>query len=95
MATKTLTSPNDPDPELIYYVGAILAFCGKKDAAMHLLRTAIESNYCSYSQLHSDPLLAKLRLMPEFNQLLAAAQNASRPFLKPERRRAPDPANPA
>ena len=51
MATKTLTTPNDPDPELVYYVGAILAFCGKKDAAMHLLKTAIGSNYCSYSQL--------------------------------------------
>ena len=73
MATKTLTAPNDPDPELIYYVGAILAFCGKKDAAVHLLKTAIESNYCSYSQLQLDPLIAKLRPTPEFNQLLTAA----------------------
>jgi hypothetical protein len=73
MATKTLTTPNDPDPELIYYVGAILAFCGKNDAAMHLLKTAIESNYCSYSELQLDPLIAKLRPTPEFNQLLTAA----------------------
>ena len=73
MATKTLTTPNDPDPELIYYVGTILAFCGKKDAATHLLKTAIESNYCSYSQLQLDPLIAKLRPTPVFNQLLTAA----------------------
>ena len=73
MANKTLTTPNDPDPELIYYVGAVLAFCGKKDAAVHLLKTAIESNYCSYSQLQLDPLIAKLRPTQEFNQLLTAA----------------------
>ena len=73
IATKALTTPNEPDPELVYHQGAILAFCGKKDAAVHLLKTAIESNYCSYSQLQSDPLLAKLRPTAEFAELLTAA----------------------
>jgi tetratricopeptide (TPR) repeat protein/predicted Ser/Thr protein kinase len=73
IATKALTTPNEPDPELVYHQGAILAFCGKKDAAVHLLTTAIERNYCSYSQLQSDPLLAKLRPTPEFGELLTAA----------------------
>jgi hypothetical protein len=74
IANKALTMPtNEADPELLYYQGTILAFCGKKEAAVHLLKTAIESNYCAYSQLRSDPLLAKLRPTPEFDQLLTAA----------------------
>jgi TolB-like protein/predicted Ser/Thr protein kinase len=73
IASKALTMPLESDPELVYYQGAILAFCGKKDAAVHLLKRAIESNYCSYSQLQLDPLLAKLRPTPEFGELLTAA----------------------
>jgi len=65
--------PADPDPELAYYQGAILASCGKKAAALHMLRTAVELNYCAYSNLLSDPLLAKLRAEPEFNVVLTAA----------------------
>jgi len=58
---------------MLYHQGAVMAFCGKKDAAVHLLKEAVDHNYCAYSQLLSDPLLAKLRLTPEFNQLLTAA----------------------
>jgi eukaryotic-like serine/threonine-protein kinase len=70
--------PTEPDPELLYYQGAILAFCSKKEAAMHLLKTAITHNYCAYSQLLSDPLLAKVRPTPEFDQLRTAAQDCLR-----------------
>jgi TolB-like protein/predicted Ser/Thr protein kinase len=66
--------PTDPDPELSYYQGAILAYCGRKDAALHMLKTAVESNYCSYSQLLDDPLLAKLRSYPKFDEVLTAAR---------------------
>src|SRR5205823_5051536 len=48
--------PSEADPEVAYYQGAIFAYCGKKDAAFRMLRTAIETNYCSYSNLLSDPL---------------------------------------
>jgi eukaryotic-like serine/threonine-protein kinase len=79
IANKALTMPpTEPDPELLYYQGAILAFCSKKEAAMHLLKTAITHNYCAYSQLRSDPLLAKVRPTPEFDQLLTAAQDCLR-----------------
>jgi hypothetical protein len=37
--------------------GAVLAFAGKKDAAAHMIRMAIEQNYCSLSALENDPLL--------------------------------------
>jgi TolB-like protein/predicted Ser/Thr protein kinase len=67
------SGPTDPDPELSYYQGAILAYCGKKDAALHLLKTAVETNYCAYSNLLSDPLLAKLRSDPKFDEVLTAA----------------------
>jgi len=68
-----VSQPADPDPELSYYQGAILAYCGKKEAALHLLQTAVESNYCAYSNLLSDPLLAKLRSDPKFDVVLTAA----------------------
>ncbi len=65
--------PTDPDPELSYYQGSILAYCGKKEAALHMLQTAVESNYCAYSNLLDDPLLVKLRSDPKFDEMLTAA----------------------
>jgi eukaryotic-like serine/threonine-protein kinase len=65
--------PTDPDPELSYYQGSILAYCGKKEAALHMLQTAVESNYCAYSNLLEDPLLVKLRSDPKFDEVLTAA----------------------
>ena len=65
--------PADPDPELSYYQGSILAYCGKKDAALHMLQTAVESNYCSYSNMLDDPLWAKLRSDPKFDEVLTLA----------------------
>jgi hypothetical protein len=63
--------PAESDPELAFYPGAILAFCGKKSAAMHMLKNAIERDYCAYSQLQPDPLLVKLRGASEYDQLLS------------------------
>ena len=65
--------PSDPDPELSYYQGALFAYAGKKDAAFHLLKTAIEQNYCAYSNLLSDPLLRGLHSDRKFDELLTAA----------------------
>jgi eukaryotic-like serine/threonine-protein kinase len=65
--------PTDPDPETWYYEGALFAFCGKKQAALHMLESAIEQNYCSYANLLSDPLLAKIRTETGYNKLLTAA----------------------
>ncbi len=65
--------PSDPDPELSYYQGAIFAYCGKKEAAFHMLKTAIELNYCAYSNLLSDPLLRGLHNDRRFDELLTSA----------------------
>jgi serine/threonine protein kinase/tetratricopeptide (TPR) repeat protein len=67
------TLPTEPDPETWYYQGALFGYCGKKPAALHLLQSAVEQNYCAYSNLLSDPLLATLRAEPAFNRVLTAA----------------------
>ena len=68
----------EPDPEPWYYHGAILGFCGKKDVAFRMIGRAINQNYCAYSALLTDPLLAKLRGSPEFDKLLTAADNCQK-----------------
>ena len=69
------------DAEPRYFVGALLSYCGQKDAAVRLLRSAIEQNYCAYTALQSDPLLVKLRGTPEFRGLLSAAKECQNRFL--------------
>ena len=64
-----------------YYQGSVLAYAGKKDAAVHMLRMAIEQNYCAYSALENDPLLDKLRASREFADLLKAARFCQEPLL--------------
>jgi len=66
--------PTEPDPETWYYQGSLFAFCGKKQAAFHMLQSAIGQNYCSYESLLSDPLLAKLRADTAFDNLLSSAR---------------------
>jgi serine/threonine protein kinase/tetratricopeptide (TPR) repeat protein len=65
--------PTEPDPETWYYQGALFAYCGKKQAALHLLESAVEQNYCAYSNLLNDPLLAKLRTDTAFDKVLTSA----------------------
>ena len=76
--TAETTLPTDPDPEIWYYQGAILAYCGKKEASFRLLQHAIEQNYCAHSNLLSDPLLSKVRNSPGFNDLLLSAASCQR-----------------
>ncbi len=75
--------PSDPDPELAYYQGAIMAWCGKKQAALHMLKTAVELNYCAYSNLLSDPLLKGLRSERQFDEVLTAAHECQQAMQAP------------
>jgi serine/threonine protein kinase len=70
------------DPEPRYWVGAVLSYCGQKDAALRLLRSAVENNYCAYTGLQTDPLLGKFRGTPEFSKLLSAAKDCQSTFLE-------------
>src|SRR6202789_318865 len=63
----------EADPEAWYHVGALLAYCGQKDAALRLLKPAVQQNYCAYSALLEDPLLKGLRKETVFNEVLTAA----------------------
>ena len=71
----------NPDPEDRYLFAADLAFCGEKDAALRMLRSAIEGRYCAYTALQKDPLLTSLRSTPEFAQLLSTAKQCQDNFL--------------
>jgi tetratricopeptide (TPR) repeat protein len=73
------------DPETAFYQGTVLAYAGKKEAAVHMIRVAIEQNYCAYSALENDPLLEKLRATPEFAELLKAARFCQQPLLAQEK----------
>ena len=75
IAQESETSyPSDPDPETWYYEGSLFAYCGKQKAALHLLQSAIQNNYCSYENLLADPLMAKLRADPAMDKLLTQAR---------------------
>jgi eukaryotic-like serine/threonine-protein kinase len=74
MAQEAETSlPAEPDPETWYYQGSLFAYCGKKQAALHLLQNAVEQNYCAHENLLADPLLAKLRTDTAFDKVLTSA----------------------
>jgi tetratricopeptide (TPR) repeat protein len=84
MAHEAETSqPSDPDPEISYQHGAVFAYVGKKDAAFHMLKTAIELNYCAYSNLLSDPLLRDLHSDRRFDELLTAAHGCQQAVQNP------------
>jgi eukaryotic-like serine/threonine-protein kinase len=78
----------DVDVEPRYSVGALLSYCGKKEAAVRLLRRAIEQNYCAYTALQTDPLLVKLRGSAEFSELLSSAKQCQSRFLAERNRSA-------
>ncbi len=69
------------DPEPRYVFGSLLSYCGQKDAALRLLKSAIAHNYCAYQTLQSDPLLGTLRRTAEFAEVLSAAKNCRDRFL--------------
>ncbi len=71
----------DPDPEPRYVVAGDLLFCGQKDAAVQLLKSAIAGHFCAYNGLQNDSVWAKLRGTPEFAQLLSAAKQCRSDFL--------------
>jgi tetratricopeptide (TPR) repeat protein len=69
------------DPEANYISASHLAYCGQTDAAMEMLRRAINGNYCSYPALDSDPLFASLRGKPEYGEIRSAAMQCQNHFL--------------
>ncbi len=71
----------DPDPEPRYVVAGDLLFCGQKDAAVQLIKSAIAGHFCAYTGLQNDSMWTKLRGTPEFAELLSAAKQCRDDFL--------------
>jgi DNA-binding winged helix-turn-helix (wHTH) protein/TolB-like protein len=63
----------DDDPEVNYFFAGHLAYCGQTDAALRMLKLAIERNYCSYPSMDNDPFFNELRTSPEFTRIRRAA----------------------
>jgi serine/threonine protein kinase/Tfp pilus assembly protein PilF len=73
----------EADPEILYYEGALLGYCGKRQAALNLLQSAVERNYCAYSNIVSDPLLAKLRADPGIDKVLTSGRECQEAVRSP------------
>jgi eukaryotic-like serine/threonine-protein kinase len=71
----------NPDPENRYIFAGDMAFCGKKELAMSLLRTVVASHYCTYTALQKDHMLNSLRGTPEFEQFLESAKRCQDDFV--------------
>jgi len=71
----------DPDPEVRYEVAPDLIFCGQREIAFNLLKSAIVAgHFCAHSGLQNDSVFAPLRGTPEFTQLLAIAKQCQSDF---------------
>jgi hypothetical protein len=82
MARESATALSaERDPEMKYYLASTLAFCGQREMAIALLRSAIEQNYCASSALQADPLWSRVRGTPEFAELQSMANQCQERFL--------------
>jgi len=71
----------NPDAERRFWFGGSFAFCGQKDLALRMLKSAIAGRYCGYTSLQNDSMFATLRSTPEFTPVLSAAKQCRDDFL--------------
>jgi tetratricopeptide (TPR) repeat protein len=71
----------DSDPEMNYFSAAHLAYAGEPDAALPLLKQAVDGGYCSYPAMDSDSFLARARSRPEFQEIRSAGMACRDAFL--------------
>jgi serine/threonine protein kinase len=62
----------ESDPEMNYFSAAHLAYAGEPDAALPLLKQAVDDGYCSYPSMDSDSFLARARSLPGFQEIRSA-----------------------
>jgi TolB-like protein len=70
-----------PDPEGPYIVGGVLASAGYPQAALRLLRRAVEGNYLGVPAMDNDPLFDSVRKDPEFAAIRAEAIRRQKEFI--------------
>jgi eukaryotic-like serine/threonine-protein kinase len=71
----------DPDPETHYVVAYEPLFCGQKELALRMVKTAVESHFCAYTGLQTDSAWAKLRGTPEFEAVVSEAKKCRDDFM--------------
>jgi hypothetical protein len=76
-----------PDPFPKYMLAAWDSFCGEPDLAFGELRRAISQNYCAYPQMETDPLLTKIRAMPEFAEIRSLGIACQKHFMEHRKQR--------
>jgi DNA-binding winged helix-turn-helix (wHTH) protein/TolB-like protein len=76
-----------PDPFPKYLLAAWDSFCGESDLAFGELRRAISQNYCAYPQMETDPLLTKIRAMPEFAEIRSLGIACQQHFMEHRKQR--------
>jgi TolB-like protein len=73
------------DAEQLYWDAGIYAFVGEHEVGLRFLRQAIDSGFCSYPYVDTDPLLAGLRSDPEYAdgwaEAVAAGKACNEEFL--------------
>jgi DNA-binding winged helix-turn-helix (wHTH) protein/TolB-like protein len=79
----------DDDPEVDFFFAGHLAYCGQTEAALRMLKLAIDRNYCSFPAMDKDPLFNGSRSRPEFKSVRAAGMACHEYFLA-NRRRPPE-----
>jgi eukaryotic-like serine/threonine-protein kinase len=71
----------NPDSESRFFFAGDVTFCGEKEFALRLLKSSIDGHYCAYTALQKDPILAPIRNVPEYSELLAAAKQCRDNFV--------------
>lgn len=85
---KTLAAQvhSDDDPEVTYFFAGHLAYCGQTDAALRMLRAAIDGNHCSYPAMDRDPMFDKIRNTPGFAKVREAGMACHADFVNDQER---------
>ncbi len=71
----------DRDPENQYYEAGHLALAGYGEAALRLLRKAVEGNYLVHEAMDRDPLFDSIRKSPEFLAIRDEAIRRQKEFI--------------
>ena len=71
----------DPDPETHYVVAYEPLFCGQKELALRMVKSAVAGHFCAYTGLQNDSAWAKLRSTPEFEEVVSEAKKCRDDFL--------------
>ncbi len=68
----------DPEPKMAY--AGVMTYCDQTEAAMKLLKTAVDQNFCADELMKNDPLLNPLRSRADYIAVAAKARDCRLKF---------------